>query len=111
MNRLNHAWKRSQIENFFACDLRFRRARADYRRDSIAELDEYSSKLARFTKFLLVPCKHGATIAPSSAQFPFSRTQFGPRLRNIFAPYSVMRETFTSVHSSIPVQLFRAAPG
>jgi|ERR1700730_18320612 hypothetical protein len=75
--------------------------------DSIAPLDECASKAVRFTKCLPSTARQ----LPILVQFPFSRTQFGPYLRNIFAAYSVMRETFATVRSSIPVQLFGAAPG
>ena len=57
--------------------------------------------MTRFTKCL----PDAAEQLPSSAQFSFSKTQIGPCPRNIFEAYSVIRETFTGVHSSIPVQL------
>jgi hypothetical protein len=46
----------------------------------------------------------GGTIACLSTILIYE-TQIGPFLRNIFAAYSVMRETFTQVDSSISVQL------
>jgi hypothetical protein len=98
-----------QIENFFACCSLSKNRDASITASQIyARLGRCRTKNDTFYK-MFTWC--GGTIACLSTILIYE-TQIGPFLRNIFAAYSVMRETFTQVYSSISVQLVTgAAPG